>query len=75
MQENNAELIILGNRIKQLRKERNLTLENLCYKNNLEPSTLSRIEQGIVEAKYLTLLKIAKAFKMELKDLLDFNCR
>ena len=73
MQEDSKELSILGKRIKDLRKERKLTLENLCYKNNLEPSTLSRIETGSVEAKYLTLVKIAKAFKMKLKDLLDFD--
>jgi len=73
MQEIDNELILLGKRIKGLRKERKLTLENLCYKNGLEPSTLSRIEKANVEVKYLTLVKIAKAFKMELKDLLDFD--
>ena len=73
MQEIDKELIILGERIKRLRKEKDLTLENLCYKNGLEPSTLSRIEKGNVEAKYLTLVKIAKAFNIELKDLLDFT--
>ncbi|MBR5304379.1 MAG: helix-turn-helix transcriptional regulator [Candidatus Gastranaerophilales bacterium] len=73
MQEIDNDLVILGKRIKGLRKERKLTLENLCYRNGLEPSTLSRIEKGSVEAKYLTLVKIAKAFKIKLKDLLDFE--
>ena len=73
MQEIDNELTILGKRIKGLRKERKLTLENLCYKNGLEPSTLSRIEKGCVEAKYLTLVKIAKSLDMKLKDLLDFD--
>ena len=73
MQEIDNELLILGKRIKRLRKDKGLTLENLCYKNGLEPSTLSRIEKGRVEAKYLTLLKIANAFKLKLKDLLDFD--
>ena len=52
------ELIKLGNHIKQLRKKKKLTLSALCYRNGLEPSTVSRIEAGIVEAKYLTLLKL-----------------
>ena len=72
MQEKNEQLILLGKHIKNLRLERNLTLENLCYKNGLEPSTISRIEKGQVEAKYLTIVKIAKAFKLSLSELLDF---
>ena len=49
MQEKDVELILLGKRIKDLGKERKLTLENLCYKNGLEPSTLSRIEKVILK--------------------------
>lgn len=72
MQDCDKKLIELGNHIKNLRKKQNLSLENLCYKNGLEPSTVSRIENGIVEPKYLTLLKLAKAYKMPIKDFLDF---
>ena len=72
MQEKNEQLILFGKHIKNLRLERNMTLENLCYKNGLEPSTISRIEKGQVEAKYLTIVKIAKAFKLSLSELLDF---
>jgi transcriptional regulator with XRE-family HTH domain len=72
MQENNEELLKLGQHIKSIRKQRKLTLEALCYKNGLEPSTVSRIEQGIVEPKYLTLLKLADAYKMKLSQLIDF---
>jgi len=67
------ELIKLGNRIKCLRKSKKLTLSALCYRNGLEPSTVSRIEAGIVEAKYLTLLKLAQAFELKLGDLLSFE--
>ena len=69
------ELIKLGNRIKQLRKNKNLTLSALCYRNGLEPSTVSRIEAGVVEAKYLTLIKLANAFDLELYELLNFDCK
>lgn len=71
MQENNDQLKELGNHIKKLRKERKLTLSSLCYMNGLEPSTISRIEQGIVEPKYLTLLRLAEAFGLPIKELLD----
>ena len=71
MQQN--ELTILGKHIKSLRKQRKLTLSALCYRNGLEPSTISRIESGIVEAKYLTLLKLAKAFNLSLPELLTID--
>ena len=67
------ELKKLGNHIKKLRKERKLTISALCYKNGLEPSTISRIEKGLVEPKYLTLLNIAKAFNLTLAEFLNFQ--
>lgn len=73
MQENNTDLIKLGEHIKKLRKAKKLTLEALCYKNGLEPSTVSRIEKGQVEAKYLTLKKLAKAYNKTMGELLDFE--
>ncbi len=73
MQESDfEELQKLGKRIKSLRKSKKYTLTELCYKNGLEPSTLSRIEQAIVEPKYLTLLKIASAFNLSVSELLNF---
>jgi len=38
----------------------------------MEPSTLSRIEAGLVDPKYLTLLKIAESLDTNLSKLLDF---
>lgn len=63
------ELQRLGQRIKSIRKQRKLTLSAVCYKVGIEPSTLSRIENGEVEPKYLTLLKIATSFNMTLSEL------
>lgn len=71
-QEDYRKLQLLGDRIKSLREKKKMTLSEVCYKNGLEPSTLSRIEQALVEPKYLTLLKIAKAFKLSLGELLEF---
>ena len=48
------ELKKLGNHIRKLRIERKISISALCYKNGLEPSTISRIEKGLVEPKYLT---------------------
>ena len=73
MQYNNEKLLHLGQHIRSLRKRRKLTLEALCYKNGLEPSTISRIEKGLVEPKYLTLLNIAEAYNIKISQLLDFD--
>ena len=66
------ELMKLGSHIRKLRKEKKLTISALCYKNGLEPSTISRIEKGLVEPKFLTLLNIAKAFNLTLSEFLNF---
>ena len=63
----NSELIEFGKHVKSLRKSKRLTLTNLCYKNGLEPSTISRIEKGLVEPKLLTIMKLANALEV------DFN--
>lgn len=59
----------LGNKIIALREAKKLSLSQICYKNGLEPSTLSRIEHALVDPKYLTLLKIAKALNVEISEL------
>lgn len=63
----------LGEKIKSLRKKKKLTLSSLCYKNDLEPSTVSRIEKAQVDAKLSTLIKIADALEIKINDLVDIN--
>ena len=63
----------LGERIKSLRKEKKLTLSALCYKNGLEPSTVSRVEKAQVDVKLSTLLKISAALEIKLADLINFE--
>ena len=72
MQEKDKNLLQLGLHLRSLRKQRKLTLESLCYKNGLEPSTISRIEQGLVDPKYLTLYKLAEAYNMSISEMLNF---
>ncbi len=67
-------LVKLGKHIHNLRTGKKLTLRMLCYNKGLglEPSTISRIEKGMVEPKYLTLLHLAEALEIKLSELLDF---
>ena len=52
----------LGKRIRKLRLERQLTLEQLSGKTGLSKSFLSQIERGLVEPSITSLKKIAKQF-------------
>jgi transcriptional regulator with XRE-family HTH domain len=60
----------LGNYIRKLREDKNLSLNSFSYKNGLEPSTLSRIETGIIDPKYSTLVKIAAGLDIKVSELL-----
>ncbi len=67
------ELIKLGKRIEYFRLKTGLSKSALSFRNGLELSTLSRIENGKVEVKYLTLKRIAAALGIKLSELLDFD--
>lgn len=61
----------LGNRIHKLRKEVGITLEHLAYENNMSKGNLSKIEKGLVDPQFTTLVKIAKGLGVKLKELID----
>lgn len=61
--------IKLGKKIKKLRKERNISQEELAHQVGMHYTTLSRIERGESNPPVYTVYKIAKALKKPLKDL------
>lgn len=61
----------IGNRIKELREEKNLTMEKLAYESGVSKGGLSEIERGIKEARLSTLLKITDRLEISLKDFFD----
>ena len=63
---------LLGARIKELRKNRKLTQEQLSEKINIDPKHLSRIEVGKSYPSLDTLENISKALNVEMKDLFEF---
>lgn len=69
--ENNR--ILLGFRIKEIRKARNLSQEQLSDAVGISPKHLSRIEMGNGYPSLDTLDKIATNLKAELKDFFDFD--
>lgn len=62
----------IGKKIKQLRKERGWTQEQLATRSGLHRVSVAQIEVGIRKDPDLSSRKkIAKAFGMEVVDLLD----
>ncbi|MEE8313860.1 MAG: response regulator [Myxococcota bacterium] len=62
---------LLGSKIRQLRKERNLTLKQLANKTALSVSLISQIELGKSAASVSTLRKLAAALGVTLSHLFD----
>jgi len=63
---------LLGARIKELRKAKRLSQDQLSEKINIDPKHLSRIEVGKSYPSLDTLEKIAQALGVEMKDLFEF---
>ncbi len=63
----------IGERIRNLRNQRSMSLRDLAFKIGMEPSNLSVIENGKSNPQMLTLAKIAAALHVRLKDLFDFE--
>lgn len=62
--------MILGNKIKALRKANNLTIEALAENCHVKSDQLRRIEIGEVNLRFDTLVRIAVALRVDLRELL-----
>jgi transcriptional regulator with XRE-family HTH domain len=62
----------LGSEIKQARNKRYLTQEKLAEITDMNSTHLGHIEQGIREPRLKTLIKIADALGVMVKDLITF---
>ena len=56
----------LGEKLKQLRKEKDLTLDKLAELSGVAKATLSRIENGVTTGNLNTHLKICEALRVNL---------
>lgn len=64
---------LLGMRIREVRKLRQLSQEKLAEKVGVDPKQISRIEGGKSAPPLDTLEAIARNLQVEMKDLLDFH--
>jgi transcriptional regulator with XRE-family HTH domain len=65
--------LLIGKRIKHLRRLRNLTQAQLAEKVNLSVNYISQIETGVASPTITVLVAIAKELDVELKELFDFK--
>lgn len=63
----------LGKRIKELRKNKKLTQEQLAEIVGIEQKQICRIENGACFTTFETLDKMASTLDVEIKDLFKFN--
>ena len=66
--------ILFGKNLKVLRKNKNLSQENLAYDANIPISQVGRIERGEINTTISTVLALSKALKLNHpKELFNFD--
>lgn len=72
MQHQNSELLkLFGQRVRELRLKKDKSLNSFSFNSELLTSaTMSRIENGLVDLKFSTLIKIANALEIKPEELL-----
>lgn len=64
------QLKILGQRLKDIRMEKSLTLKELGYRIDKDPQSISRVEMGDTNPTYLYLLELCKGLEIDIVDVL-----
>lgn len=62
----------LAKRIKELRKERGFTQDELSYRSNIARSTLGNIETAKNDVVFTKVKQLADAFELPLSEFLNF---
>ncbi|MFR1672189.1 MAG: helix-turn-helix domain-containing protein [Candidatus Gastranaerophilaceae bacterium] len=71
MQQNDKEILTnFGKLLKELREQKKISLNKFALNSDdLTSATLSRIENGLVDFKFTTLIKISNALNISLSEL------
>lgn len=62
---------VLGDKIRHYRKQAGFTQEKLAEKADLHHNFIGEVERGNMEISLTSMLKIAKALKVKVRDLID----
>ncbi|MEJ7823063.1 MAG: helix-turn-helix transcriptional regulator [Chitinophagaceae bacterium] len=66
-------LKILGANIRRLREGKQLSLRELSYACNIDNSKIAKIEKGLVNITFTTLVQLAEALEIQPSELLNTN--
>jgi len=66
-----ARLKKLGARVKELRMAKGLSLNDLGFKADKEPQSISRLEMGKINPSFLYLIELCMALEIEISELFD----
>lgn len=69
--ESRETLIKFGQRVRQLRKEKNLSQEELSFKTDLHRTYIGMIERAEKNITLINIEKIAKALNVDIKELFN----
>jgi putative transcriptional regulator len=61
----------LGLKVKAIRKDKKLTLQELAYSIGKDHQSIYRLESGGINPSYLYLLEICKGLEINISDLLN----
>ena len=71
MEQGEKEIIkLLGSYLKTLRENKKQSLNMFAYENDMTTATVSRVENGLVDLKFTTLIKYARALEIPLEDII-----
>ncbi len=66
-------LLYIGDRLRDVRKEKKMTQEDVAHKAGIAVSQVGRIERGKLNPSVSTMFVIALALEVEPKELFDFD--
>lgn len=64
------EIKFISNKIRELRKEKQMTVQELAYRCDMEGSNMSRIESGRTNLTVKTMCIICNALNVNLRDII-----
>ena len=64
------EIKFISNKIRELRKEKQMTVQELAYRCDMERANLSRIESGRTNLTVKTMCIICNALNVNLRDII-----
>jgi transcriptional regulator with XRE-family HTH domain len=62
--------IVFGKVLKQVRKEKNISQEQLAFDSNLDRSYISKLETGVYQPSISTIFSISQALGVKMSDLI-----